>query len=95
MYISAENILITLVLNGLIGVISGLWLRMPVLVPLVAITFLEAAFPTTTWMSALGWVVVLICSAEMCYLIGSACGAMWLPLPVRRFRRDFTDPRAH
>ena len=46
MYISGENLLITsLLINGLLGGISGLWLRVPVLVPLVAFAILEVGIP--------------------------------------------------
>lgn len=93
MQISNENFLIILLLiNWLLGVTLGLWLGVFVLLPLSVIATLEAAFFATTWMSAFAWgaVLVLVCSLELGYLGGAALGVMRLPLPDRRFRRDYT-----
>jgi hypothetical protein len=91
MYISGENLLIiSLLINGLLGGISSLWLRMPVLVPFVAFAILESVFLTTTLLSAFMWGLVLIWSLEIGYLVGAAFSALWSPIPVRRVRDDFT-----
>ena len=93
MYISAENILIISVLiNGLLGVLLSLWFRVPVLVPVVAFAILEPSFLATTLQSAFAWGVVLVCSLEAGYLVGCAFGAIRLPSLVRRFRRDYSVP---
>jgi hypothetical protein len=91
MFTSGENILIILVLiNALLGFIWGLRFKVPLLAPLVAIAILEAVFLRTTWMSAFWWGIALVCLLEMAYLAGSVFGARRLPLPVRRFHRNFT-----
>ena len=96
MYISAENILIISVLiNALLGAILSLWFRVPVFVPLVAFAIFETSFLTTTLLSATGWGVFLVCSLEVGYLVGCALGALRLPSLVRRVRRDLSLPRAH
>ena len=95
MHISGDDVLITfLLINALIGAILGLRFSAFVVVPLVAIAILEVAFLTTPWISAFGWGVVLISSFELGYLVGTAFGAMWRPLSLRRFRRDLTMPEA-
>lgn len=76
----------------LLGAISGAWFKVQVLIPLVAIVFIELAIlKHSRMLSSVLWsAIVLIGTLETGYLIGSALAALWL-FPVReRAVRDFT-----
>jgi uncharacterized membrane protein len=79
-------------LNGLLGATCGLWFKVQILIPLIAIAFVEVAIvkQTEMWPSAIWSAIVMICSIEMGYLIGSSVGALWLYSGSGRVLRDIT-----
>jgi hypothetical protein len=66
-------------LNGLLGASCGLWFRVKILVPLIAIAFVEVAIlkQTGIWSSVILSAIALISSIEIGYLIGSALATLW------------------
>jgi hypothetical protein len=65
-------------LNGLLGASCGLWFRVKILIPLIAIAFVEAAIlkQTGMWSSVILSTIALISSLEIGYLIGSALASL-------------------
>ena len=63
-----------ILLNGLLGAICGLWFRVQIFIPLVAVACVEVAVlrQTGVWTSVIWSAVALIISMEVGYLIGSA-----------------------
>jgi len=84
-------------LNGLLGTFCGLWFRLQILVPLIAAMVIEAILLKGTgpgW-SAIWTAIVLICTVEMGYLLGSALVVFWpTPKQVWSFR-TFAPPHSH
>jgi hypothetical protein len=66
-------------LNGFLGALCGLWFRLQILVPLIAAAVIEAVLlkGTGTGCSALWTAIVLICTVEIGYLLGSALVVFW------------------
>jgi hypothetical protein len=80
------------VLNGLLGAICGVWFRVKILIPLIAVVFIEMAIfkQTATWPSTFWLTITLIITVEISYLIGAAAGPLWLSRGRRGVIRDFT-----
>jgi hypothetical protein len=83
--------------NVLLGSICGLWFRVSILVPLVAVAFIEeVVIPkhSPTWSSAFWWsafwsVLLLVATLEVGYLIGVSMNALGRSLArVRVLLRD-------
>jgi hypothetical protein len=68
-----------LVLNGLLGAICGLRFSAKVLIPLIAIVFVEVMMlkQTETWLRAVWQGVALIVALEVCYFIGASVATFW------------------
>jgi hypothetical protein len=81
--------LLAIVLNGMVGAICGLWLRVQVLVPLLAAAFVEVGIFArhATWSWALVLAVGLVCTVEIGYLAGAFLGAYWLAASKRNAER--------
>ena len=83
--------------NCLLGTICGLWFRVAIIVPLLAVALIEAAIlkHIAEWSSAFWLTIVLITMLEMGYLIGLVVVALWLtfgrglPLGRESVLRDF------
>jgi len=71
--------LLIALLNILLGAICGLWFRVVIIVPLIAVALGETAFlkRTETWSSAFMCAIALISSLEVGILIGSALQDLW------------------
>jgi len=84
------------ILNGLLGASSGLWFRVQILIPLIVIAFVDIAIIAQTEMSpsVVWWVIVLISSLEIGYLIGSAVPSFWQSSRSRKSFHDVT-PYGH
>jgi hypothetical protein len=81
------------VLNSLLGGACGLWFRVQILIPLVALAFIEVTIlkHTSVRYTRILWsAIVLMCSVEIGYLIGSSLGAFWLFSGREKVERDFT-----
>jgi len=79
-------------LNCLLGVTCGLWFRIQILIPLIAIAFIEVAIlkQTSMWSSVFWSAITLITSLEMGYLIGSSLGVLRLYSDRGKVLHDFT-----
>ena len=79
-------------LNGLLGAICGVWFRVYILIPLIAMAFVEAAIlkQAEMWSSVPWSSLVLITLLEIGYLIGSSLSALWLYSD--REKREFARP---
>ena len=66
-------------LNGLLGASCGLWVRVKILAPLIAIAFVQVAILKQTGMgsSVALSAIALLSSIEIGYLIGSALASLW------------------
>jgi hypothetical protein len=65
--------LIVALINGLLGVICGVRFRIQIFIPLIAIVLVEVSLLRLSGVGSVFWsAVVLICSLEMGYLVGSA-----------------------
>lgn len=81
----------TALFNGLLGAICGVWFRFHVLIPLIAMAFVEVAILKQTGIGSVLWsAIALITSLEMGYLIGSSLGTLWRYSGRERILRDFT-----
>jgi hypothetical protein len=88
------SITATALLNGLLGASFGVWFRFQVLIPLIAVAFVEVAFLKHTGMGSVLWsAIVLITALEIGYLIGSSLGTLWRHAGRERVLRDFTHAR--
>jgi len=78
------------VLNGLLGALCGLWFRVKILIPLIALAIVEVAVfkSAGTWSSMFWLALALIVTVEMSYLIGSALAAVSLSTDRREVFRD-------
>jgi len=84
-------------LNGLLGTLCGLWFRLQILALLIAAMVIEALLlkGTGTGWSAFWTVIVLICTVEIGYLLGSALVVLW-PTPRQAWSlRTFASPRSY
>ena len=83
----------TALLNGLLGAICGVRFRVHVLVPLIAMAFVEVAILKQTGMGSVVWsAIVLIIVLEIGYLIGSALGTLRRYSGRERVLANFTRP---
>jgi|SRR5260370_34484540 hypothetical protein len=80
--------LLTALLHGLLGAICGWRFNLPILLPLIAVVFIEMVFLklTDTWSSAFWWGLVLIISIEIGYFVGAAVRQLCRPSGGRRDR---------
>lgn len=76
-------------LNGLLGAICGLRFKVAIIGPLLLVALIEVAIlkHVGAWSSAFWSTIVLMTTPEIGYLIGSAAGALWLPLIRGRILR--------
>jgi hypothetical protein len=82
--------------NVLLGTICGLWFRISILAPLVAVAFVEEVMipkHSSTWSVAFWWsafwsVLLLVATLEMGYLIGVSMNTLWRSLARVRVLRD-------
>jgi hypothetical protein len=80
--------------NVLLGTICGLWFRVSILTPLVAVAFIEEVVipkhsPTSSsafWWSAFWSTLLLVTTLEVGYLIGVSMNALRRSLGVRDLR---------
>ena len=81
--------LLTALLNGLLDAICGWRFKLPILIPLIAVAFIEVAFLklTNTWSSVFWWGLALIISIEIGYFVGAVLSQLCRPLDGRRDRR--------
>ena len=86
------SILAIALLNCLLGVTCGLWFKIQILIPLIAIAFIEVVIlkQTGIWSLVFWSAITLITSLEMGYLIGSSLGALRLYSVRRKVLHDFT-----
>jgi len=83
----------TALLNGLLGAICGVRFRVHVLIPLIAVAFVEVAVLKQTGMGSVVWsAIVLITVLEIGYLIGSSLGTLWRYAGRERVLPNFTKP---
>ena len=83
----------TALLNGLLGAICGVRFRVHVLIPLIAMAFVEVAILKQTGMGSVVWsAIVLITVLEIGYLIGSSLGTLWRYAGRERVLPNFTKP---
>ena len=83
--------------NVLLGTICGLWFRVSILAPLVAVAFVEEVVVpkhSPSWSSAFWWLtfwsaLLLVATLEVGYLIGVSMNALRRPLTRVRVLRDF------
>ena len=82
--------LLTALLNGLLGAICGWRFNLPILLPLIAVVFIEMVFLklTDTWSSAFWLGLALIISIEIGYFVGAALKQLCRPPDGRRDRRN-------
>jgi len=73
------SLIVIALLNGLLGASCGLWFRVKILVPLIAIALVEVAILKQTGVrrSVILSAIALISSVEIGYLIGSALASLW------------------
>ena len=77
--------------NVLLGTICGLWFRVSILAPLVAVAFIEEVvipMHSLTWSSAFWSALLLVVTLEVGYLIGVSMNALWRSLARVRVLRD-------
>jgi len=83
--------------NVLLGTICGLWFRVSILAPLVAVAVIEEVVVPKhlpSWSSAFWWstfwsALLLVATLEVGYLIGVSMNALRRPLTRVRVLRDF------
>jgi hypothetical protein len=83
-------------LSALLGAFCGLWFRLQILAPLVAAMVIEATLlkGTGTGWSVFWIAIVLICTVEIGYLLGSALGVFW-PTSKQVLSLRISPPRSH
>jgi hypothetical protein len=74
--------LIVALMNGLLGAICGVRFKVQIFVPLIAIGLVEVVLLRQVGMgwSVLWSAIILICSLEMGYLVGSAVSTLFAGL---------------
>jgi hypothetical protein len=71
--------LIVAIINGLLGVVCGVRFKIQIFIPLIAIVLVEVILLRQSGVGSVLWsAVVLICSLEMGYLIGSAFSTLFV-----------------
>lgn len=66
-------------MNGLLGAICGVRFRIQIFIPLIAIALVEVVLLRQSGVGSVFWsAVVLICSLEMGYLVGSALSTLFV-----------------
>jgi hypothetical protein len=71
--------LIVAIINGLLGVVCGVRFRIQIFIPLVAVVLVEVILLRQSGVGSVFWsAVVLICSLEMGYLVGSAFSTLFV-----------------
>ena len=77
--------LIVALMNGLLGAICGVRFRIQIFIPLIAVALIEAVLLKLTGGWSVFWsTIVLICSLEMGYLVGSTVGTFLAHLKPRK-----------